>query len=98
MRAGFLKASRRYAPGCLRQRFAGASHQPVAGRIVRLNLRLPLLGNPAGNRVIAVSVVLLVALVAVEAYGRGLKLCTQLVVRNASAIPKSSNVGSGVLT
>jgi hypothetical protein len=45
-------------------RFAGASHQPIAGRIVRLNLRLPLSGNPAGNRVIAVSVVLLVALVA----------------------------------
>ena len=48
------------------ERFAGASHQPVVGRIVRLDLRPPLLGNPLETESIGVSVVLLVALLAVE--------------------------------
>jgi collagenase-like PrtC family protease len=100
MRADFSKASRLSAPGCLRQRgFAGAqviSRLPAESLVSTYGFLWRAIR--AGNRVVAVSVVLLVALVAVEAYERGLWLSMQLVVRNATAIRKLSSVGSGVLT
>jgi hypothetical protein len=100
MRADFSNASRLSAPGCLRQKgFAGAqviSRLPAESLVFTYGFLWRAIR--AGNRVVAVSVVLLVVALAVEAYERGLWLSMQLVVRNATAIRKLSSVGSGVLT